>query len=123
MKYRSVQGIYVPQPEKGHVVFDAIFKIPLGQREGVFGWGLQRNPVPELGDIFMLYCYLPHDTEALHGLPVVQSPQEAQNLRIQTAYWIWDGNLEKPTLQPSILSHPPFAWHGYLTAGFWRACE
>lgn len=35
--------------------------------------------------------------------------------------WTWDGNVEKPTLRPSIL-HTPCKWHGYLTAGEFVPC-
>lgn len=38
----------------------------------------------------------------------------------QSPSWDWDGNLEKPTLQPSV--HHPGHWHGYLTAGVWISC-
>lgn len=34
--------------------------------------------------------------------------------------WDWDGNIEAPTLTPSI--HDPGHWHGYLTAGVWLSC-
>lgn len=46
-------------------------------------------------------------------------------------HWTWDGNLERPTLMPSIRVSYPFAkaknattlWHGYLKAGVFRNCE
>ena len=31
--------------------------------------------------------------------------------------WKWDGNEEKPTLTPSLLSLSECKWHGYLTNG------
>lgn len=34
--------------------------------------------------------------------------------------WGWDGNEEKPTLNPSI--HVIGHWHGYLEAGRLRSC-
>ena len=39
--------------------------------------------------------------------------------------WHWDGNVEMPTLDPSIGStgmneSPPTGWHGYLRAGHWQ---
>lgn len=39
------------------------------------------------------------------------------------ASWEWDGNVEAPTLTPSIL-HGDCAckWHGYLTAGEFVSC-
>ena len=36
--------------------------------------------------------------------------------------WNWDGNLELPTLTPSILIVGECGWHGFLTAGEWRTC-
>lgn len=32
--------------------------------------------------------------------------------------WEWDGNLDKPTLSPSV--HDVGHWHGYLRAGVWE---
>lgn len=34
--------------------------------------------------------------------------------------WGWDGNVEKPTLSPSLLV--PGVWHGYLRAGRLVSC-
>jgi hypothetical protein len=31
--------------------------------------------------------------------------------------WDWDGNMEKPTLTPSV--HHIGHWHGFLTGGVW----
>lgn len=44
--------------------------------------------------------------------------------------WDWDGNRERPTLMPSILDWNTNEkgekvsehWHGYLTAGVFKAC-
>lgn len=36
--------------------------------------------------------------------------------------WEWDGNKEKPTLQPSLLMKTPCGWHGYLRAGNFEEC-
>lgn len=33
--------------------------------------------------------------------------------------WQWDGNLEKPTLSPSVWQ--PGHWHGWLRAGVWES--
>jgi hypothetical protein len=35
--------------------------------------------------------------------------------------WTWDGNVESPTLRPS-LGQRCCGWHGYLTAGRFVAC-
>ena len=34
--------------------------------------------------------------------------------------WQWDGNIESPTLSPSILRYSTCKWHGYLIAGEWK---
>ena len=36
--------------------------------------------------------------------------------------WIWDGNEDKPTLQPSIQRLLGCRWHGYLIAGVFKSC-
>ena len=36
--------------------------------------------------------------------------------------WEWDGNMEKPTLNPSILRTTGCRWHGYLTGGVFKEC-
>lgn len=33
--------------------------------------------------------------------------------------WSWDGNLEKPTLTPSVLQIGGCQWHGWLRNGEW----
>jgi hypothetical protein len=41
--------------------------------------------------------------------------------------WAWDGNLEKPTLTPSVFHDPKnpqsnYHWHGFITNGEMRGC-
>jgi hypothetical protein len=36
--------------------------------------------------------------------------------------WDFDGNLDKPTLTPSIQRLSGCKWHGFMTAGIWRSC-
>lgn len=65
----------------------------------------------------------------LHVLPVYRGEQPIQNNR---ASWKWDGNEQRPTLTPSILSrvgkeggdhsHLEELWHGYITAGRAVSC-
>ncbi len=38
------------------------------------------------------------------------------------AGWEWNGDLDKPTLTPSIAINRGH-WHGYLTAGVFKSCE
>ena len=37
-----------------------------------------------------------------------------------TPTWKWDGNLERPTLEPSINCVSGCGWHGHLQQGEWR---
>lgn len=34
--------------------------------------------------------------------------------------WGWDGNAERPTIEPSI--HAEGRWHGFVRAGFLQSC-
>lgn len=36
--------------------------------------------------------------------------------------WNFDGNIERPSLTPSILRRAPCKWHGYLTKGVFVEC-
>ena len=36
--------------------------------------------------------------------------------------WVWDGNLDQPTLTPSILRTLGCKWHGFLTKGEFVRC-
>lgn len=35
--------------------------------------------------------------------------------------WEWNGNVERPTLSPSVLQRNGCKWHGYLRAGVWES--
>lgn len=45
-------------------------------------------------------------------IPIKKGPQENAGHR-----WGWDGNVEAPTLTPSIQRNTPCQWHGYMRAG------
>lgn len=36
--------------------------------------------------------------------------------------WDWDGNVDKPTVSPSIRVISGCNWHGFLTAGVFKSC-
>lgn len=38
----------------------------------------------------------------------------------QSPSWEWDGNVDAPTLSPSV--HHVGHWHGWLRAGIWTSC-
>lgn len=51
-----------------------------------------------------------------HGcLPIKKGVKEPQS-------WLWDGNMEAPTLEPSILRKAGCKWHGYLRNGIFETC-
>ena len=45
--------------------------------------------------------------------PVAREPLAADSVRV----WGWDGNLERPTLNPSINCAGGCGWHGSIAAG------
>ena len=80
----------------------------------------------EFGDFYWdqgkLFVRLPGESRGYtRGLPIYREgePKPAANA------WKWDGNLDAPTLEPSInaLSGGESVWHGYLRAGRLEACE
>ena len=55
---------------------------------------------------------------------------EAESHKGTNPCWGWDGNIEAPTLQGSILVETLWGekntrvfWHGYMESGHFRACE
>lgn len=54
----------------------------------------------------------PPGYEAVHSLPV-------NTIGIEPS-WDWDGNIDAPTLNPSILTTTPVRCHGYLRAGIFE---
>lgn len=47
------------------------------------------------------------------SLPIATGPKSERE-------WKWDGNMEKPTLSPSINCVDGCGWHGHLKAGVWE---
>lgn len=48
----------------------------------------------------------------LRTVPVKVGEKEARS-------WKWNGDEDKPTLEPSILIQGECGWHGFLTNGEW----
>lgn len=46
----------------------------------------------------------------IENVPIANSEQKG---------WTWDGNVQAPTLQPSIQIISGCKWHGYLIKGEW----
>lgn len=66
-----------------------------------------------------LQCNCPCGCGSFMNLPIHSDGQE----KAQTPSWSWNGNLEKPTLQPSIRDVGSCYFHGYLTGGVWLFCS
>ena len=62
----------------------------------------------------IMWHRLPDNNHGVINLRPVAPGQE------QHPSWEWDGNLEKPTLTPSV--HLPGRWHGWFTAGRMISC-
>lgn len=52
----------------------------------------------------------------VHAIPVCRTVKEPR-------CWLWDGNVEKPTLSPSIKRIGGCGWHGFLTKGVFETCS
>lgn len=70
------------------------------------------------------FCF---DEEREHIYVILPGMKHPDAIRIEKGsdrghprVWGWDGNEDKPTLQPSI--HCPGEWHGYLTEGELKSC-
>ena len=51
------------------------------------------------------------------ALPVYRRGTPEPTLPEGHTSWEWDGNVERPTLSPSIWAEPPEGWHGFVRDG------
>lgn len=69
------------------------------------------------------YCkfeaYPPEDYEVVVGHFWTQAQLDGKS---DEQAWRWDGNLEQPTLTPSIQKMNGCRWHGYLVGGQFQGC-
>jgi Family of unknown function (DUF6527) len=109
--YRSCQGVYHAEALSEYA-------------EEVFGWppGHFTFSSPDADGTRYLHMVLPSSRErgSVCAIPVKQGPKT-------NGAWAWDGNVEKPTITPSIFHdyHSPssdHAWHGWLKAGQFVGC-
>ena len=103
MRFKSCEGIYYDKPKEIEVWNDIA-------EGGYFWWYWEKYKC----DVLM--CMPPCVDLVLTSLPV--------NTEGSFNHWVWDGNREKPTLEPSIgIGINQSLWHGYLKSGYWEACE
>lgn len=79
---------------------------------GAFCWSPSGWDSPD-----SLWIRLPGEGEARVGRCRVY--REGQPYPSEGPGWLWDGNVDQPTLSPSI--HMLGDWHGYLEAGALRS--
>lgn len=131
MKFRSANGIYLPVPLAYERFWDdtaAVGSFFYGVQQ-VDWWnaGFDESPGPPYDPWIgrTLWVRMPYDrpqhAHSWHCFRIVLAGEPPA----PKPFWTWDGNVERPTLTPSIACGQPrgSAWHGYLTAGMIRACE
>lgn len=65
------------------------------------------------GEIRSILFTCPCGCHAVRTVPVKRAPHAGPE-------WVWNGDLVKPTLTPSIQIVGECHWHGFLTAGEWK---
>ena len=105
-RFRTVPAVPVEKPERWADL-----------KEGQFFIWERENEV-------LVICRVPANRDE-GGYPV-------DSLRVSGDFpgsptWTWNGDREKPNLDPSILIYGPdgqtVIWHGYLRNGYWEAAE
>ena len=99
---------------------------------GMFAWGWeeQKDGSRVRTIRIVMPFYTPPGQNSFHVLKVYQVPpdklkESSQPPEVPSPAWAWDGNLDKPSLHPSIACGPRKKrdWHGYLKNGVLEACE
>ena len=92
-----------------------------------FGWS--RVDYPQSKNHRVMVAWVPGYRQDEFGLWPVYGGDQPQVDLGKTTQWGWDGNIESPTLNPSILhilNHPRDGevetCHGYVRGGCWEPC-
>ena len=64
----------------------------------------------------LFHCICPCGCGAYRALPIYTGKKPSY------VSWSWNGNVEKPTLSPSIRDVSGCKYHGHLTDGVWTFC-
>lgn len=78
-------------------------------------WILVRS---ESGNIYALVFGCPcktHQHSRSLWLPISTGSKQGHK-------WLWDGNVDEPSITPSILRNDTCRWHGYMTKGKFVSC-
>jgi hypothetical protein len=114
MSYKSCDGVY--HPEVMSEWCDEVLKAPPGHF-WITG--------PDDDGVRFIHMKLPSNREegAYCAIPIKHGPGGGGGRNP----WGWDGNMEHPTLTPSIFHdfdrpQSSVAWHGFLRAGRFEGC-
>lgn len=117
MSYKSCDGVYHSEPLSEHC--EEVLKAPPGHF-----W----ITAPDADGVRYIHMKLPsaHENGAYCAIPIRQGGP-GPNGGANRNPWGWDGNLERPTLAPSIFHDYPrpdseSAWHGFLQGGQFKGC-
>lgn len=86
--------------------FGELSEMPAIPKPGAFWW--QGDPPTRMSFVCPCGC------GSIGGVGV--GPAQAP------AVWEWNGDMDKPTVRPSILFLSGCKWHGFLTDGVFRSC-
>ncbi len=88
------------------VDFDAIREWRKTAAPGDFFWAADHQ-------VFWFLC--PCGSGELTSIMVTEPREEDL-----PGFWRWNGDLDRPTLAPSVLRRTACGWHGFLEDGNWR---
>lgn len=83
-------------------------------------WCLEQSEYDKASGVAALYYRAPDgtlnsaDPEATSDHIYIRTGEK------QSGYWQWDGNVDTPTVSPSIFHRGASSWHGFFEAGKWR---
>lgn len=94
-----------------------------GDRPKVGDFQIIDHPLPAddmIGEatVKMIHMVLPGDS--ICTIPIRPVPEAAKNINNGHS-WKWDGNQDKPTLEPSV--HHVGRWHGFIRKGRMESCK
>lgn len=73
----------------------------------------------ESGGIKRIFCKCPCGCGGHMHLPIYK----AGEVKPAVSAWEWDGNVDSPTLNPSIRDLSGCKFHGHLRGGYWTFCD
>jgi Family of unknown function (DUF6527) len=108
MSFKSCPMVY--HATKG----ESFFEYPVGH----FYWSVDETDGERL-----LWMKLPRQDDDPQGSACIIPVRPTAD----TPAWGWDGNIEKPTLTPSVFHDPqnpesPHHWHGFIQNGEMKGC-